>query len=198
MSKTKSNRSKSKSNKTKTKSNKSNMDMDMDISNNENVASNVESDMLEIISTNKLSSNKSKKSNKSSNNKSSYSPEKIIILCLEMLNAVKLYHWKTFKYSEHKATDELYGELNDKIDEFVETLIGKTGKRINLTKASSIKLANFNDINNFKKLIENGKRYLINMSNASPYSSNENSDLLNIRDEILGILNKFTYLLTLN
>ena len=34
------------------------------------------------------------------------------------------------------------------------------------------------------------------MSNAPYFKNPANSDLLNIRDEILGDLNKFTYLLT--
>jgi len=36
------------------------------------------------------------------------------------------------------------------------------------------------------------------MSNAPYFKNSGNSDLLNIRDEILGDLNKFTYLLTLH
>ena len=141
--------------------------------------------------TNKL--NKTRK-NLLNNN---YSRENIIMLCLQMLNTVKLYHWKTMKHSEHKATDELYDDLNGKIDEFVEVLMGKDGKRINLSGKKSIKLEDFNNLTSLKKYIENAKKYLINMTNSKNIGSSENSDLLNIRDEILGILNKFTYLLTL-
>jgi hypothetical protein len=129
--------------------------------------------------------------------KNHYSRENIIILCLEMLNTVKLYHWKTMKHSEHKATDDLYSELNDKIDEFVEVLMGKDGKRIHLSGKKSIKLDDLNNLSALKKYIENTKKYLINMTNSKNIGTPENSDLLNIRDEILGILNKFTYLLTL-
>jgi hypothetical protein len=137
--------------------------------------------------TNKM--NKTKKNN--------YSRENIIILCLEMLNTVKLYHWKTMKYAEHKATDDLYGDLNDKIDEFVEVLMGKDGQRINLYGKKSLKLQDFDSSNAFKNYIEKAKKYLISMTNSKNIGTSENSDLLNIRDEILGILNKFTYLLTL-
>jgi hypothetical protein len=126
-----------------------------------------------------------------------YSRENIIMLCLQMLNTVKLYHWKTMKHSEHKATDELYDDLNGKIDEFVEVLMGKDGKRINLSGKKSIKLDDFNNLTSLKKYIENAKKYLISMTNSKNIGTSENSDLLNIRDEILGILNKFTYLLTL-
>jgi hypothetical protein len=137
------------------------------------------------------------KLNKTKKNVGNYSRENIISLCLQILNTVKLYHWKTMKYSEHKATDELYGELNDKIDEFVEVLIGKDGKRINLSEKKSIKVDDFNNSNAFKNYIEKSKKYLINMTNNKNISTPENTDLMNIRDEILGILNKFTYLLTL-
>lgn len=129
--------------------------------------------------------------------KNNYSRENIIILCLEMLNTVKLYHWKTMKYSEHKATDDLYGDLNDKIDEFVEVLIGKDGQRIKLSGKKSLRLQDFDTSNAFKKYVEKAKKYLISMTNSKNIGTSENSDLLNIRDEILGILNKFTYLLTL-
>jgi hypothetical protein len=129
--------------------------------------------------------------------KNNYSRENIIILCLEMLNTVKLYHWKTMKYSEHKATDDLYGDLNDKIDEFVEVLIGKDGQRIRLSGKKSLRLQDFDTSNAFKNYVEKAKKYLISMTNSKNIGTSENSDLLNIRDEILGILNKFTYLLTL-
>ena len=141
----------------------------------------------------KIKSNKTIKSY--SSNKSSYSHENILFICLQLLNTVKLYHWKTMAYSEHKATDELYGELNDKIDTFVEILMGKNGKRINLVKKS---LANdLNNSSNLKKYIEKTKEYFIGMNGDANLSSSKNSDLLNVRDEILGSLNKFTYLLTL-
>jgi hypothetical protein len=138
--------------------------------------------------------NKFNTTRKNSNN---YSRENIIMLCLQILNTVKLYHWKTMKYSEHKATDDLYEDLNGKIDEFIEVLIGKDGQRINLSGKKSIQLDDFNTSTAFKKYIEKAKKYLINMTNNKNISVPENSDLLNIRDEILGILNKFTYLLTL-
>ena len=36
-----------------------------------------------------------------------YNIENIVIMFLRMLNTVKLYHWKTISYPQHKATDEL-------------------------------------------------------------------------------------------
>ena len=108
-----------------------------------------------------------------------------------MLKPIKLYNWKTSSYAKHKATDELYTNLNTNIDTFVETMLGKTGSRVNLTDVKSIPLLDYNNLTSFKHEIEKYKQFLINIKlNVT------NSDLLNIRDEILGNLNQFTYLLT--
>jgi hypothetical protein len=113
-----------------------------------------------------------------------------------MLNTVKLYHWKTSSHSQHKATDELYASLNANIDKFVEILLGKNGTRINLTGIKTMPLIDYNNMVDFKRKIENYKHYLINMSGDDKLNVSGNSDLLNVRDELLGNLNQFTYLLT--
>ena len=84
------------------------------------------------------------------------------------------------------------------MDEFVETMLGKTGKRVNLSSTRSIPFYDYTNVTKFKQCIETFKSYLVNMSNAPYFKNPGNSDLLNIRDEILGDLNKFTYLLTFN
>lgn len=123
---------------------------------------------------------------------SNYSKQHIVTIFLQMLNTVKLYHWKTSSYAQHKATDDLYANLNTNIDTFVETMLGKTGARVNLTGVKSIPLLDYSNLSSFKHEIEKYKQFLINMK----LNATNNSDLLNIRDEILGNLNQFTYLLT--
>jgi hypothetical protein len=123
-----------------------------------------------------------------------YTHSHILCVFLEMLNMVKLYLWKTYSFSTHKATDELYTDMNSNVDEFVEVLLGKDGSRVNLTNTKSISLYDFNSIGPFKQKIAGLKTYLENMSKCP--SLMNHSDLLNIRDELLGNLNKFTYLLT--
>ena len=143
--------------------------------------------------TNKiLKRHKSTMKRRASNNK--YSQQHMVIMFLQMLNTVKLYHWKTSSHSQHKATDELYSNLNSTIDSFVETMLGKTGSRVNLTGVKSIPLLDYTDITDFKKEIEKYKDYLIGLNTG--LDAKNDSDLLNIRDEMLGHLNQFTYLLT--
>jgi len=125
-----------------------------------------------------------------------YNIENIVIMFLRMLNTVKLFHWRTFSYPEHKATDELYSNLNSNIDTFVETMLGKTGGRVNLAKQKTLPLLAIENINDFKKEVSKYKSFLINMSKDSELNTGSNTDLMNIKDEILGNLNQFTYLLT--
>lgn len=117
---------------------------------------------------------------------------------LEMLIMVKLYHWKTQSYAQHKATDELYSKLNENIDTFIEVLLGKTETRTNLLKKPTISLIDLSSKEQLKKQIDGFKVYLVNLTDNKFIIKMSNTDLLNIRDEILGDLNQFLYLLTFN
>ena len=144
---------------------------------------------------------KSRKGNKNytRNNRIStikYSHQNIVTMFLQMLNTIKLYHWKTSSYAQHKATDDLYSNLNESIDSFVEIMLGKNGSRVNLTGTKSIPLMDYTDVSDFKKEVEKYKVFLTGMGNDAALSLSVNTDLMNGRDEILGQLNQFTYLLT--
>lgn len=149
----------------------------------------------------------SRKSGRSSVNKtrknkgSSASAKKhMITSMLQMLMTVKLYHWNTLSFSTHKATDELYGSLNTLIDQFVEVLLGKHNNvsernKQEILAIKTLHLHTYKDNGKFKHQLESYKKYLIGLNKH--FSNGENSDLLNIRDEILATLNKISYLLTL-
>ena len=122
--------------------------------------------------------------------------KEITVYFLEMLMMVKLFHWKTHSFATHKATDELYESLNEHIDSFIEVLLGKTGSRINLTQKRSISLVDLNSQASLKARIDQFKKYLVSLNTNKAVVSMTDTDLLNIRDEILGDLNKFLYLLT--
>ena len=140
---------------------------------------------------------RSKRSSGSVMSRIKYSHQNIVLMFLQMLNTVKLYHWKTSSYAQHKATDSLYSDLNDSIDTFVEIMLGKNGgSRVNLTGTKSIPLMDYTDVNDFKREVEKYKDFLVGMSKDLAISLDVNSDLMNTRDEILGHLNQFTYLLT--
>ena len=118
----------------------------------------------------------------------------IIVTFLGMLNTVKLYHWKTYSYAQHNATDELYSRMNEHIDKFVEIMLGKDESRFHLLK--NLKFFDHSSIEDFKSRIYAYRTFLINMSEV--FYPSEDSDLLNVRDEILGDINQFLYLMTFN
>jgi hypothetical protein len=125
-----------------------------------------------------------------------YTQQNIVTMFLHILNTVKLYHWKTSSYAQHKATDELYTNLNLNIDKFIEIMLGKTGGRVNLTGKKSLPLLDYSNVSDFTKEVNKYKQYLMDMNKDSGLNITNNSDILNVRDEILGNLNQFTYLLT--
>jgi DNA-binding ferritin-like protein len=112
---------------------------------------------------------------------------------IEMLNTVKLYHWNTHSFSQHKATDELYQRLNEHVDKFVEILLGKKEDRIKHIN-SKTRLVNIKTTAVFKDQIYQYREYLIQMDKC--FDPQRDTDLLNVRDEILGDINQLLYLLT--
>jgi DNA-binding ferritin-like protein len=120
----------------------------------------------------------------------------ITVKFFEALLMIKLFHWKTYSFATHKATDELYASLNENMDKFMEILLGKTGTRIDLTSQKTIQLFDLNSKEELKRKIMEFKSYLVSLTNNKSLSPMTNTDLLNIRDEILGDLNQFLYLLT--
>lgn len=147
-------------------------------------------------SNNRKTIKRTKKISKSSTKPESISNDKkshIVRVFLEILNVVKLFHWKTKSYAQHKATDELYAKLNEHIDTFVEILLGKDESRIK-TIEKKCNLINYNNTKDFKQKVYEFRDFLIDISNH--FNSSKDSDLLNVRDEILGDINQFLYLLT--
>lgn len=136
-----------------------------------------------------------KKHNKTQHKKNVNNTTKshIVKVFLEILNMVKLYHWKTRSYSQHKATDELYSKLNEHIDSFIEVLLGKDASRIHMIERR-IDLLDSSNGTEFKKRIFEYRDFLQSMNIY--FNSSRDSDLLNIRDELLGDINQFLYLLT--
>ena len=133
---------------------------------------------------------------KKSRGSKSNSKNNVVIFFLTMLNTIKMYHWQTFSYPQHKATDELYASIGDLTDKFVEVLLGKSHSRFTLPTSFTLKIENYINTNKMISQVDQYKKRLVNIESYLPRGMS-NTDLLNIRDELLGDLNKFLYLLTL-
>lgn len=120
--------------------------------------------------------------------------ETIIQVFFHMLLNIKLYHWETVMFSRHKASDDLHGSLSDLIDKFIEVYMGRYN-RPKFKSSFDINVRQLNDSNVVKVLQE----YIKFLKDDLPLNLKESdTDLLNIRDEILGEFNKTLYLFTLN
>ena len=138
-----------------------------------------------------LNNNTTRKQNSSQKNET-YN----VIRFLHYLNTIKLYHWKTSSFAKHEATDKLYASLNTNIDRFVEQMLGKKGNRLDFSNIKSIPIKELTHDKDVLEEMQEFKNFLVNIHYKLPNMSN--SDLLNIRDDILGSINQFLYLATFN
>jgi len=117
----------------------------------------------------------------------------LVKMFLEMLTTIKLYHWNTHSYARHKATDELYEKLSDLVDEFVEVMQGKmfSPNRIRTINEEIRAITPTSK----EKMVDKILYYIEQLKNLNHlFSSKKDSDLLNIRDEMMAHLNQFLYL----
>lgn len=106
---------------------------------------------------------------------------------------MRICHWQTKGIARHEAFGGFYSDLDDLIDDFVEQAMGKYGRFVLDEETNTIQLANLSDIN-IKGLVHTTREALTQMTQQlEPTDTN----LLNLRDEILGLLNKYAYLFTM-
>jgi len=128
------------------------------------------------------------------------------ILCfLELLNTIKIYHWSTLSYPTHKATDELHGKLSELVDSFIEIYIGHCARggrgadagvprfRFKSEKDASIEFCECKTQAAFCKVLDDNIVHLEGLTKRL----NGHTDLVNIRDEMVGALAQALYLLRL-
>jgi len=104
---------------------------------------------------------------------------------------MKFYHWSTKSFARHSTSDKFVSSLSDKMDRFIEVMQGSEGKRILLTSKSKYSFTNETDESIVKVL----KKFRDWLSNDLPnYIKISNTDLFNIRDDILADVNNTLYL----
>ena len=111
-----------------------------------------------------------------------------------MQQQLRVFHWQTRSYAEHKAFGKAYKALDDTIDTFVEIFMGKYGRPV-AKVTFSVDLDNIKDVN-VLEVIDSYVEFLTS-NLTSELDPEKDTDLFNIRDEMLGDLNQLKYLLTL-
>ena len=112
---------------------------------------------------------------------------------LGLQNQMKICHWQTKGIARHEAFGNFYNDLTPLIDDFVEQSMGKYGRFILEDETKTIQLSNLSEID-IKGLVNTTRQALVQLTEQLDSSD---TDLLNLRDEILGKLNKYSYLFTM-
>jgi hypothetical protein len=128
--------------------------------------------------------------------------QKILLTFLTITNQIKLYHWRTLSHPRHVASGNLYSQLDELVDKFIEALQGRcvlnnynNNFRILLNDdMNTIVLKQYKD-DNAIELIKYIKKYL--ECNELFNIIGNYSDLVNLKDEMLTEINKSGYLFSL-
>lgn len=110
-------------------------------------------------------------------------PGKFIGLLFQSRDAMHIAHLQTTSFAEHKALGAYYDDILDLTDSFTEKFFGRNGRVEIIIPESKIQDA-VSHMKTMQTIIEAERE-------------NYASDLQNIMDEMLGLVNKTLYLLTL-
>lgn len=117
----------------------------------------------------------------------------IIKKLVEIQQQLRFLHWQTKSYAKHQAYGGVYSSLDGLIDTFVETCMGKHG-RPSYSGGYTLEGQDIDEIS-IQEFVDGTVSFLIGLTEK--YDGKSDTDLLNIRDEMLGEFNKLKYLLTL-
>jgi hypothetical protein len=105
----------------------------------------------------------------------------------------RFLHWQTFGDAKHKTYGKIYDGLDGLIDNFTEAMMGKYGRpefepefALMFQDIKSLSIQNF---------VDGITEFLVGMTDQ--LDSRYDTDLLNLRDEMLLLINKSKFLFTL-
>lgn len=119
--------------------------------------------------------------------------EELILKLVQIQNQFKFLHWQTHGDAKHRSYGEIYDKLGDMIDDFAEIIMGKNG-RLEFEPEFSIMFQDIKSLN-LQNFMDGITEFLVGMTDQ--LDSKYDTDLLNLRDEMLASINKLKYLLTL-
>ena len=102
---------------------------------------------------------------------------------------IKMFHFQTKKYGAHKASDDYLSKFSGNLDKIMEVAQGHFGRLT--TTNINVSFTTINDNNIVSELDS-----FIDVMKSLDAPLNNYTDLLNIRDEIIGDAAQFKYLLT--
>lgn len=118
----------------------------------------------------------------------------ITLTVLQVQAQNKLLHWGTLSYAQHKTFDDFKEEFGDLSDNLIESIMGKFGRP--LVGSSSIEVLDYGQINLMGYFDSLYEYFTESIGEFQPKEQNE--EIVNILAEILALVDKTRYLLTLN
>lgn len=113
---------------------------------------------------------------------------------LQLRNAIKVYHWSTTDYARHVATCGFIGKADTIIDRIVETFSARYG-RPPADASYSIRFGGLTDAT-AKAEMKAAAQWLVREM-PKFVDARRDSDLLNLRDELLNEVHQALYLFEL-
>jgi len=110
---------------------------------------------------------------------------------LQFQSQLKLWHWMTKSFSQHSGFGDAYEAVSERVDDFVEVFFGRYGREtlrdVNLSLKASV------EDTTIITILTGMRNYLAGMDKELKGAT----DLLAIRDDILGEVNHLVYRLSL-
>lgn len=119
---------------------------------------------------------------------SSIKPEVYLGQFFNSRDIMHLAHLQTSSYAEHKALNAYYDSLLGLIDDMTEAYFGCIGKKLSIKIPSAEYINPETHLKQFKDYVKKHRNVL----------GLERTDVQNILDEIIALINKTLYLLTLS
>lgn len=114
---------------------------------------------------------------------------------MTLRNTVKLYHWQTTSYARHIASDAFVKNMDTLIDKFVEVYIGRYGRDPKISKRKNMELSI--PVLTDSSILKNLQDALTWLEDDLPKTLNKkDTEMINIRDEMLAEINQALYLFT--
>ena len=122
--------------------------------------------------------------------------KKIMLKSLQLQAEMKILHWQTTSYAEHKAFGKFYERVGEHIDNLIECIQGKYNCRIMIGGIDSIQVSDYNNLKINVFLMDMDTFFSSEIWNCG-INKAVDTEIVNVVDEIRAELDKLRYLLTL-
>jgi hypothetical protein len=113
----------------------------------------------------------------------------------ELRDTLKIHHWQTNQFSTHTAIDGAIDDLDKLVDQYVEVYMSRFG-RPRFAQGSGVALRSLTR-KSIMKMLHLYTAYLQGATFAKGLKKDKHSDLFNIRDEMVAVIQRLLYLFTL-